>query len=296
MTKILGGPLETLEQKELAIILRGLLDRYPVIIVGNNGEPIDFIAESLINLVPHRREVVFGSDFISNHEHEQMIAYEKTDYNGERMVYRAPSSVVPGITQEIHNFKGWVISTNKTGFSNLIDKIKSQTHGTIILEVHNGTLTLKLNGNTKCLTKTSFEQKLFEKVMSETQMKIERITRVLKRAAQGKVSKRLESSLTDLQNEEERVRQSLFQEQIQAFVHAAWRTLVILLRLRLLEEVGVKSVISDKTLRQAIDYKAASINRLMEFIKTEWGEDFTGAIEGGRGRSFGDRLEGSWSV
>lgn len=296
MTKILGGPLETLERKELAIILRGLLDRYPVIVVGDTDESIDFIAESLINLVPHRREVVFGSDFISNSEHEQMIAYEKTDYNGERMVYRAPSSVVLGITQEIRNFKGWVIAAYKTMFDNLIEKIKSQTPSTIILELHNGTLTLKLGGNTKGLTETSFEQKLFEKVMSETQMKIERITRVLKRAAQGKVSERLEKSLTDLQNEEERVRQSLFREQIQAFVHAAWRTLVILLRLRLLEEVGVKSVISDKTLRQAIDYKGASINRLMEFIIAEWGEDFAGAIEGGRKRNFGDRLEGSWAV
>jgi len=296
MTKIVGGPLETLERKELSIILRGLLDRYPIIVVGDTNESIDTIAESLINFVPHRREVVFGSDFISNNEHEQMIAHEKTDYNGERMIYRAPASVVQGIAQEIKNYEGWVIAANKTTSDNLIKRIRSNNPNAIILELNNGKLSLILNGNDKKITETSFEQKLFEKVLSETQMKIERITRVLKRAAQGKVSDRLEKSLTNLQNEEERVRQSLFREQIQAFVHAAWRTLVILLRFRLLEEVGVKSVISDKTLRQAIDYNGASIDRLMDFIVAEWGEDFTGAIDGGRSRSFGDRLEGSWTV
>jgi hypothetical protein len=127
-------------------------------------------------------------------------------------------------------------------------------------------------------------------------MKMERITRILRRAAQGKVSKRLEKSLIDLNHEEERVRQSLYREHIQGFVEAAWRVLIILMRLRLLQGVGVKSTISNKMLQQAIDYKGASIERLMEFIKSEWGEDFHSSVQEGTGQTVGDRLEGFWSI
>jgi hypothetical protein len=110
------------------------------------------------------------------------------------------------------------------------------------------------------------------------------------------VSERLEKSLVDLNHEEDRVRQSLYKEHIQAFVEAAWRVMIILLRLRLLEGVGVKSVLSDKMLRQAIDYKGASIDRLMEFIKAEWGEDFQTSVQDGAGQKFGDQLEGFWTI
>jgi hypothetical protein len=72
--------------------------------------------------------------------------------------------------------------------------------------------------------------------------------------------------------------------------------LTILSRLRLLEGVGLSSTISDKMLYEAIDYKAAPIDRLLEFIKAEWSEDFSKAVQAGRARSFGDRLEGFWTT
>jgi hypothetical protein len=49
-------------------------------------------------------------------------------------------------------------------------------------------------------------------------------------------------------------------------------------------------------LYEAIDYKAAPIERLLDFIKAEWSEDFSRSVEGGRARIFGDRLEGFWTT
>lgn len=296
MRALLSGPLGSIEQNKLAQIMRTLLDRYPIIVVGDSSEPIDLVTETLISLVPHRREYVFGSDFITSTEHEQIINHENSDYNSERIIFRAPSSASAAVPNRIQSFKGWVIASNTGSFEEIYNAMKALAKVLVVIKLQNGDLTVELNGGKNTLADTSFEQKLLEKVVSETRVKIERIKRVLRRTAQGKVSERLEKSLIDLQHEEERIRQSLFKEQILAFVQAAWRTLIILLRLRLLEGVGVKSVISEKILREAIDYKSATISRLMDFINAEWGEDFRHSVEGGRKRSFGDRLEGSWTI
>lgn len=294
MNTFLDGGLNTLGRKQLAIVLRSVLDRYPVIIHGDSPEIIDSIAEALVKFVPHRKEVVFGSDFVSHSEHERMISHEKSDYNGERIVYRSPSSSTELLCSQINDFQGWIMAIDQKD----IEEVKSTLiqSSPIIIRFAEGVLKLESNGTSKTISKTRFEEKLLEKVTSETGAKMERITRILRRAAHGKVSERLEKSLVDLKHEEERVRQSLYREHIRGFVEAAWRVMIILMRLRLLQGVGVNLVISDKMLKQAIDYQGSSINRLMDFIKAEWGEDFRSSVEDGAGHQFGDRLEGFWSI
>ncbi len=296
MNTFLDSGLHTLGRKEQAIVLRSILDRYPVIIYSDSCESSDLIAESLVSFVPHRREMVFGSDFVSNSEHERMIHHEKGDYNGERIIYRAPSSASQLVTDQITDFRGWVIATDQRNVEKIKHTVTQTSSPPIILRFEDDSLRLESNGNLKTVNDTVFEQKLLEKVTSETQTKIERITRILRRTARGKVSERLEKSLIDLKQEEERVRLSLYREHIQAFVEAAWRVMIILMRLRLLQGVGVKSVISDKMLQQAVDYKGATIDRLMEFIKAEWDEDFQSSVQEGAEQTFGDRLEGFWTI
>lgn len=296
MSTFLDNGLFTLGRKHLAIVLRSILDRFPIIIYSDSQESVDSIAESLVKLVPHRREMVFGSDFVSYSEHEQMVHHEKGDYNGERIIYRAPSSAAQLVPNQIKNFTGWVIATDQLHLEEIKRSFVQHSVAPLTLRFIDSKLTIESNGDSNTFSDTNFEFKLLEKVTSETQTKIERITRILKRAAQGKVSERLEKSLVDLNHEEDRIRQSLYREHIQAFVEAAWRVMIILMRLRLLQGVGVKSVISDKMLQQAIDYKGATINRLMEFIKAEWGEDFQASVQEGAGQTFGDRLEGFWTI
>ncbi|MDO8056088.1 MAG: hypothetical protein Q6361_04440 [Candidatus Hermodarchaeota archaeon] len=296
MSTFLDSVFDTLNRKHLAKVLRSILDRYPVIITCDNPQSADAIAETLVKLVPHRREVVFGPDFITHSEHERMVSHERSDYNGERMIYRSPSSSMHLLSKEISDFQGWVIVIDPYNFDQIRSNLMNSSFPPVVLRYKGGVLKLEPNGGAKTLSNTGFEEKLLEKVTSETRMKMERITRILRRAAQGKVSKRLENSLIDLNHEEERVRQSLYREQIQGFVEAAWRVLIILMRLRLLQGVGVKSKISDKMLQQAIDYKGAPIERLMEFIKSEWGEDFQSSVQEGTGQTVGDRLEGFWSI
>lgn len=296
MSTFLDNGLFTLGRKQLAIVLRSVLDRHPIVVFSDSQESMDSIAESLVKLVPHRRELVFGSDFVSSSEHEQMMLHEKSDFNGERMIYRAPSSSTQLLTEQIIDFQGWIIATNYTHLPELKQAFLPRSISPLVLQVKENTLTIVSNGTPNAFSDTSFELKLLEKVTSDTRTRIERITRILKRTAQGKVSKRLEKSLVDLNQEEDRVRQSLYKEQIQAFVEAAWRVMVILMRLRLLQGVGVKSVLSDKMLQQAIDYKGASIERLLVFIKAEWDEDFQSSVQEGKGQTFGDRLEGFWTI
>jgi hypothetical protein len=296
MKAFLDSSLKTLGRKELAIVLRSVLDRYPVIIHGDSPEILDSIAEALVKFVPHRKEVVFGSDFVSYSEHERMKSHEKSDYNGERIVYRSPTSATQLLCSQIKDYQGWIVASDQNNFDELKRNLAESSLSPIIIRFEEGTVKLESNGSSKTIANTRFEEKLLEKVTSETGAKIERITRILRRAAHGKVSERLEKNLIDLKHEEERVRLSLFKEHIQGFVEAAWRVMVILMRLRLLEGVGVKSGISDKMLTQAIDYKGSSINRLLDFVKAEWGEDFQSSVQEGAGHQFGDRLEGFWSI
>ena len=125
MTKFLDGVLTTLERKNLALVLRALLDRYPVIVYSDSQESVDLVTEELVKLIPHRREIVFGSDFISRAEHEQMVHYEQGDYNGERVVFRAPASTAKMVANEISNFKGWIIAAKKPDYEDIIGYIKN---------------------------------------------------------------------------------------------------------------------------------------------------------------------------
>ena len=294
MNTFLDSSLNTLDRKQLAIVLRSVLDRYPVIIHGDSSEIADSIAETLVKFVPHRREVVFGSDFVSFSEHERMMSHEKSDYKGERIVYRSPSTSTELLCSEINDFQGWIMAIDQKDIEEVKGNLAQSSP--IIIRFVEGVLKIESNGTPKTISNTRFEEKLLEKVTSETGAKMERIIRILRRATHGKVSERLEKSLIDLKHEEERIRLSLYREHIQGFVEAAWRVMIILMRLRLLQGVGVKSVISDKMLRQAIDYHGSSIERLMDFIKAEWGEDFQSSVQDGAGHQFGDRLEGFWSI
>ena len=294
MNAFLDNVLNALGKKQLAIVLRSVLDRYPVIIHGDSSEIADSIAETLVKFVPHRREVVFGSDFVSFSEHERMMSHEKSDYKGERIVYRSPSTSTELLCSEINDFQGWIMAIDQKDIEEVKGNLAQSSP--IIIRFVEGVLKIESNGTPKTISNTRFEEKLLEKVTSETGAKMERIIRILCRATHGKVSERLEKSLIDLKQEEERVRQSLYREHIQGFVEAAWRVMIILMRLRLLQGVGVKSVISDKMLRQAIDYQGSSIDRLIDFIKAEWGEDFRSSVQDGAGHQFGDRLEGFWSI
>lgn len=296
MNTFLNSELNTLGRKQLANVLCSILNRNPVILYSKSSEAADSIAESLVKFVPHRREVVFGSDFICRSEHDELIMHEKSDYNGERIIYRSPCSAAPLVSSQIVDFQGWIIAAEEGNFESLQNTLLENSSFPIVLKLKDKALLLESNGNPAIKSDTNFELKLLEKVTSETRTKMERITRILQRATHGKVSERLEKSLIDLNQEEERVRQSLYREQILAFVEAAWRVMIILMRLRLLQEVGVKSTISDKMLIQAIDYKGASIDRLMEFIKAEWGEEFQSSVQEGTGQTFGDRLEGFWTI
>ena len=137
--------------------------------------------------------------------------------------------------KQISDFRGWVIATDQMHLDEIKQTFETNSIEPLMLRFNDGRLTIESNGNSKAASDTNFELKLLEKVTSETRTKIERITRILKRAAQGKVSERLEKSLVDLNQEEDRVRQSLYKEHVQAFVEAAWRVMIILMRLRLLE-------------------------------------------------------------
>ena len=172
MTTFLGGPLATLERKELAVVLRALLDRIPVIVSGDSAEAADLVAEALVNLVPHRREVVFGSDFASHSEYEQMMNNEQSNYDEERIVFRAPSCATPTIAQQIRSFRGWIIATNEHTMKRIAGAIEARNGPIVVLDIVNQGLVLKPNGNQQSLSQTSFEQKLLEKVVSETEMKI----------------------------------------------------------------------------------------------------------------------------
>ncbi len=287
-------------EKNFSLILYCLLNRIPIIVVGNElSEVDDFIAE-LCDLMHFRKELIYYTDFISESEHQNLCANEEIDYNAQRIIIRCPSNVTLKALKTIKNLKSWVMGVKLPKDDSQRIKFLKELMSEIctfflIIKISEGMISNELEGDNLEVFNLKMERQILKKISQDTENSIVRMKRVLlQKKLKDKIDEQTLTSLLDFSIEKEEIQKNIFKMEIQNFFSASKRAFFILNRLNLLSSLGLDSSISAKILLSTIDYQDASLERLLSFIYHEWGEDFSLLLKNGKVANIGDHLESLW--
>lgn len=291
--------LDQLKRKDSSLILYCLLDRIPIIIFGDNLNKIDEFLMELSEFIDFRKEMVFYTDFISIEEYNNLVQNEDIDYNTQRIQIRCPTDVTIEALTQFENFRSWLIGVNISKQKENLRYIKNQiknkmrVHLTIILTLNR--VSVKLEGINPKLLDLSIEQDILQKVSQDTEKSVIRMKRVLSdRIKLNNIDEDLIQTLLDFNAEKNELKKNIFKKEIQNFYSGSKRAFFILSRLNLLNNLEIKTKIGSKTLLETVDFEDAPIDRIISFIKYEWGENYSDLIENNNKTFIVDKIDSLW--
>ncbi|NHI92768.1 MAG: hypothetical protein EAX96_09735 [Candidatus Lokiarchaeota archaeon] len=289
--------IKYLGENNFTILLYSLLNRIPIFVVGEIDDEINDLINSIISLVPHRNDVVFYSDFIDPEDYSLMIEEELNNFNIPRLIICCPTTASNIAIEKISNLTGWILGikfNESFSYSKIFDKLSNRLDFFLILNILNDKIQIESKGLNFNQIDLSFEKKLIIKSIEKTEIALEKMKRVLNKKIKDSINSQILNSIMNFELEENKIQANIFREEIQAFVHASIRALAILSRIDLLRELGIRIQLADKTLLQTIDYENIKCQRLLRFIKSEYGVNFEKCINMGWKNRFGDQIESSW--
>ncbi|NWF94677.1 MAG: hypothetical protein HXY34_00885 [Candidatus Thorarchaeota archaeon] len=299
LIEIMGG--------QFSLLLTACLNRYPILVVGQDAELVDDVVTSAGNLSPHRHRLVFWRDFTTESEILAAWEEEKHDYEVTRTTVCCYSSSLRLALDRIRCFNGWILAI----------PLGTCTMG---IKVTDGTVTdvqsrvLQASGNCGVLRVTSpsviefqllkpvevsmaVEKSIVNKILSRKHQSLERIRRLLGKSLRGlDVADGLSRVILDLGDEAEKITKDMFEEEVSAYVHAARRAVTILSRIRVAREMGAPSALTERSLFEAIGWETGDICDLTRFIGAEWHEDFSDCVKGGTLSGVGAWVDSMWGT
>lgn len=290
---------------EFSLILNSVLGRIPILVIGEDIELIDDLTESLTLLCPHRHKLVFWRDFTSQDELLAVWEEEKHDYEVNRTVVCGLSSNLRLAMDRVSKFSGWILAialnsrilgvevTEET-LQDILDKVLSTSENCGVLRVKSPssmTFTLMRENSGSF----EVEKRIVSKILTRKRQALERIRRLLRKSLRGvNVSDHIVKAVLKLEDESVKLTQDVFDEEINSYVHAARRAVMLLSRIRLARELGASTSLTERNLYEAIGWEGGSLSDLIRFIMAEWHEDFSDCVKGGTLSGLGAWVDSMW--
>ena len=291
--------LDKLKRNYNSLILYCLLDRIPVVVLGEDSDKIDNFLIELSELVHFRKDYVFYTDFISTNDYETLISNENIDYNCQRAHIRCPCNVSLKALSQFEDLNSWLIGLTipkkKEELVNIKDQIRTKVKDLLFITISSNSISIEVEGINLKLIDLTLEQNIFKKISQDTEKSIAKMKRVLSdKITINQLDKDLLKTLLDFEEEKNELKKNIFKREIQNFYSGSKRAFFILSRLNLLNNIGIQTRIGSKTLFETIDYEEAPIERIISFIKKEWGEHYSSLIEDGKKAFIGDKIVSLW--
>ncbi|MFX1411162.1 MAG: hypothetical protein ACFFA6_12480 [Promethearchaeota archaeon] len=291
--------LDRLKKNYNSLILYCLLDRIPIIVLGEDSVKVDQFLIELSELIHFRKEYVFYTDFISNSEYNDLILNENIDFNSQRCHIRCPCDVARKAISQIKDISSWLIGMEipdqKEHLYYLKNLIKKKADKILFITISANNISVELEGIDLKLIDLTLEQNIFRKISQDTEKSIAKMKRVLSEKIQvSYIDKDLIKMLLDFEVEKNELKKNIVKEEIQNFYSGSKRAFFILSRLSILNNAEINTNIGSKTLLETIDFEETPIIRILSFIKKEWGEDFSNLIENGKKAFIGDKIVSLW--
>lgn len=284
-------------------ILKAVLDRVPVLVVGRHNESIISVVNQVTELVPFRRELVFYHHFLDQTELQNLYSLEEFDAQSERVVVQSHPETIDKVL-EIQTFKGWVVGCPAARWREALECLLARHDPVVVIHLLNDGTSLKTQvegTRASVLKNTKFEKEVLQKCDAESAFALIEGLLDSKINYQGGTGPAGASSdLRDLMreiarmNEEVQVTEKkLLEKELLGFHVIAFLSFTILSKIESLQQLGVQNLkINEKTLKKTLMYSNAPVDRIHEFIAAEWGSDFSELTVSGWGSWLGDALEG----
>jgi len=291
--------LDKFKRHYISLILYCLLDRIPIIVMGDDSEKINSFLIELSELIHFRRDYVFYTDFISLEEYEDLISNENIDYNYQRAHIRCPCDVAIKALNIFKNVDSWLIGIvsprQKEDLIKLKDFISKKARIILYISFFSNKFSIDLEQMNLKSVDLTLEENIFKKISQDTEKSIIKMKRVLNdKITSNQLDRDLVKTLLDFEVEKSELKKNIFKREIQNFYSGSKRAFFILSRLNLLNNIEIYTKIGSKTLLETIDYEEAPIERIVSFIRKEWGEDFSDLIEDGKKSFMGDKIVSLW--
>ena len=291
--------ISELKKSISSMILYSLLNRIPIIIIGEEANEVDDFLIELSELMHFRKELVFYTDFISIEEYQQLLQNESIDYNSQRTQVRCPCGVSYKSLINFEYFNSWIIGfemkDQRKKVQELMNYIKSRIPVFLGIKFISKSINVELEGINSKEFDFTFEQNVLQKISQDTEKAVIKMKRVLsERIKSEKLDRDLINSLLDFEVEKQELKKNILKSEIQNFFSASKRAFFILSRMNLMNNFEMNTRIGSKTLLETIDYNEASIERISTFIHKEWGEDFSELFENGKKANALDSMQSLW--
>lgn len=290
--------LRQLKKKEKYLLLYSLLDRIPIIVFGEFLETINDLVIELLNLINFRKELVYYNDFVSKNELKNILDNESNDYNSMRIQIRCPAHMGIKAIEEFDSLESMVIGVKIPPNNNIHlieERIKSKANRFLKINITREGIIIRNIGINSKLIDLNLEETIFKKISEDAENSINKMKRVFyEKIEKDRIDKELIQSLLDFEIEKKEIKKNIFRKEIQNFYSGSKRAFFILSKLNLLKGLNIDSTIGSKTMLETIDYKNISIDRILSFIKSEWGEDFSELIENNKLSFIGDKIQSFW--
>ena len=290
---------------DFPVLLNSVLGRIPILVVGEDVELIDDMTESLTLLCPHRHKLVFWRDFTSQEELFSVWEEEKHDYEVSRTVVCGLSSNLRLALDRITNFAGWIFSVplesrilgvkvTEEALQGILDRILSVSERCGVLRVKSPS-TMNFTLMRPSPSNFDVEKRIVSKILTRKRQSLERIKRLLRKSLRGvNVSNNIVDAVLQLDDESVKLTQDVFDEEVNNYVHAARRAVMLLSRIRLARELGASTSLTERNLYEAIGWEGGELSDLIRFIMAEWHEDFSDCVKGGTLSGLGAWVDSMW--
>ncbi len=141
------------------------------------------------------------------------------------------------------------------------------------------------------------EKRIVAKILTRKSQSLERIRRLLGKSLRDlRVSEQIIEEVLKLDDEAVKLTRDVFEEEINSYVHAARRAVMILSRIRLARDLGALTTLTERNLYEAIGWETGEIPDLALFISAEWHEDFSDCIKSGAISGLGAYVDSMWGT
>ena len=256
-----------------------------------------------------REKLLFNTDFISKDELVLILQEEEADYEIKRSLFICPNKALQKVIQTFDSFQSWILCFNVTewrtmkkndtfnsGLRYIIKMIQKKQENILLIENIDDEIKVNMIGRKLRLNDFKFEKRIYNKAIKFVDNSIVKMRRIFDQhlSLLNNFSSELKEELLDFNFEEINLKKNMFKIQILEFYNAARRAFSILNKISILNSLDIDIEISDKTLLDTISYTETNYSRLIDFIRVEWGENFSEQIDSEPIKYKHDLIEGLW--
>ena len=173
--------LNAFNHEELSLIFSAALYRYPILIIGDNSDSSNRLADNICQLVHHRHRAIFWTDFVSENELNMLLGEEQTDPRSDRIVVLSyAANTFQAITQ-FQNFKSWIMSfvpKSNLDLSTVFEKIYRSGIPFLSIQLMRPRNKMRMYARDQNIV-TKLTRNILNKVTTNTKQSITKIARII---------------------------------------------------------------------------------------------------------------------